>query len=114
MLFELTTGERLFRGETQAHTLRLVQAARIPNPARLVPGYPARLAEIVQRSLERDMTQRYQTADELRAALEQYLVEERVVVSHASVGKLVYRVLKPRRINRTSSCVRRWWLPTAW
>jgi serine/threonine protein kinase len=96
VLFELTTGERLFRGETPAHTLRLVQAARIPNPARLVPGYPARLAEIVQRSLEREMTQRYQTADELRAALEQYLVEERVVVSHASVGKLVYRVLKPR------------------
>jgi serine/threonine protein kinase len=96
VLFELTTGERLFRGETPAHTLRLVQAARIPNPARLVPGYPARLAEVVQRSLERDMNQRYQTADELRAALEQYLVEERVVVSHASVGKLVYRVLKPR------------------
>jgi serine/threonine protein kinase len=96
VLFELTTGERLFRGETPAHTLRLVQAARIPNPARLVPGYPARLAEIVQRSLERDVNQRYQTADELRAALEQYLVEQRVVVSHASVGKLVYRVLKPR------------------
>jgi serine/threonine protein kinase len=96
VLFELTTGERLFRGETPAHTLRLVQAARIPNPARLVPGYPARLAEIVQHSLERDVNQRYQTADELRVALEQYLVEERVVVSHASVGKLVYRVLKPR------------------
>lgn len=96
VLFELTTGERLFRGETPAHTLRLVQAARIPNPARLVPGYPERLAAIVQRSLERDVSQRYQTADELRVALEQYLVEERVMVSHASVGKLVYRVLKPR------------------
>ena len=96
VLFELTTGERLFRGETPAHTLRLVQAARIPNPARLVPGYPPRLAEIVQRALERDVSQRYQTADELRAALEAYLVEERVMVSHASVGKLVYRVLKPR------------------
>ena len=96
VLFELTTGERLFKGELPAHTLRLVQAARIPHPARLLPDYPERLAPIVLKALERDRHQRYQTADELRAALEHFLVEGRTLISHAAVGKLVQKVLRPR------------------
>jgi serine/threonine-protein kinase len=96
VLFELTTGERLFKGELPAHTLRLVQAARIPHPARFVQDYPERLAPIVLRALERDRKARYQTAEELCQALEHFLVTERMLVSHASVGKLVQKVLRSR------------------
>src|SRR6185369_3052593 len=96
VLFELTTGERLFKGELPAHTLRLVQAARIPHPGRLVPDYPERLVPIVMRALERDRKTRYQTAEELCLALEQFLVTERLLISHASVGKLVQKVLRTR------------------
>jgi serine/threonine protein kinase len=96
VLFELTTGERLFRAESPQQTLRLVTSSRIPNPTRLVPEYPPALADIVQRALEREASARYQTAEELRAALEGYLVAERTLVSHASVGKLVAKVLGPR------------------
>jgi hypothetical protein len=96
VLFELTTGERLFRGELPAHTLRLVQTARIPNPMKILPDYPARLAPIVEKALERDRSKRFQTSDELRAALEHFLVEERMLVSHAAVGKMTYRVLEAR------------------
>ncbi|HEX5098287.1 MAG TPA: serine/threonine-protein kinase [Polyangiaceae bacterium] len=96
VLFELTTGERLFKGELPAHTLRLVQAARIPHPGRLVPDYPERLVPIVMRALERDRKTRYQTAEELCQALEQFLVTERLLISHAAVGKLVQKVLRPR------------------
>jgi serine/threonine protein kinase len=35
VLYELTTGERLFQGETPAHTLRMVSQGRVPNPARI-------------------------------------------------------------------------------
>ncbi|HEY3496754.1 MAG TPA: serine/threonine-protein kinase [Polyangiaceae bacterium] len=96
VLFELTTGERLFKGETPAQTLRLVSAARVPTPQRINPEFPERLGPIVQKALARDVTQRYQTADELRQALEHYLVEQRTMVAHAAVGKLIYRVLQPR------------------
>jgi serine/threonine protein kinase len=96
VLFELTTGERLFRGETQAHTLNLVRQARIPNPRQLLPDYPEGLVPIVHKALARDRNQRFQTAEEMRLALEQYLVGERVAVSHAAVGKLVRKVLLPR------------------
>src|SRR5262249_49766639 len=73
-----------------------VQTARIPNPMRVMADYPERLAPIVLKALERDQTQRYQTAEELRLALEHFLVEERMLVSHAAVGKLVHKVLEPR------------------
>jgi serine/threonine-protein kinase len=96
VLYELTTGERLFRGENPAHTLALVTSGKVPDPRRVRPDYPARLAQITMRALERDPARRFQTAEELREALEHYLIEERVMVSHSSVAQLVRRVLGPR------------------
>ncbi len=96
VLFELTTGERLFRGENAAHTLALVTAAEIPDPRSFHSDYPARLAEITLRALHRDPAKRYQTAKELRDALDRYLIEERVMVSHAGVAQLVRRVIGAR------------------
>jgi len=96
VLWELTTGERLFQGELPAHTLRLAQAARIPNPQRVQAEYPARLVPIVLKALEKDRRARFQTAEELGYALEQFLVEERTLVSHPAVGKLVAKVLRKR------------------
>jgi serine/threonine-protein kinase len=96
VLFELTTGERLFRGESPAHTLSLVTSGRVPDPRRVLADYPPKLAEITLRALQRDPKRRFQTADDLRDALERYLVEERVLVSHSSVAQLVRRILAPR------------------
>lgn len=96
VLFELLTGERLFRGENAAHSLELVKKGKIPNPAELNPKLSPQLVAIVSKSLERDLRKRYQTARELAEALERCLVEERVLVSHASVGQLVRRVLGSR------------------
>jgi len=96
VLFELTTGERLFRGDDPAHTLELVKNGRIPSPKEIYPQCPDRLALIIKRALARNVNDRYQTADEFRDALEQYLKEERILVSHAGVGQLVKRVLGGR------------------
>jgi eukaryotic-like serine/threonine-protein kinase len=96
VLFELVTGERLFRGENAAHSLELVKKSKIPNPAELNPRLSPQLVSIVQKSLERDLNRRFQTAQHMSEALERYLVEDRVLVSHASVGQLVRRVLGSR------------------
>jgi eukaryotic-like serine/threonine-protein kinase len=96
VLYELTTGERLFRGDDPAHTLELVKNGRIPPPKEVYPKYPDALAVVVKRALARNMNDRFQTADELRDALEHYLKEARVMVSHAGVGQLVKRVLGSR------------------
>jgi serine/threonine protein kinase len=96
VLFELTTGERLFRGDDPAHTLELVKNGRVPAPNEIYAKYPDGLAAVVKRALARDITERFQTAAEFRDALEHFLKDERIMVSHAGVGQLVKRVLGSR------------------
>jgi serine/threonine-protein kinase len=100
VLFELTTGERLFKGNDPKHTLELVATGKIPKPSEIYPKYPAELELIVLRALERDLDRRYQTADEMREALERYLVDARIMVSRASVAQLLKKVLGTRLLQQ--------------
>ncbi|HEY3667538.1 MAG TPA: serine/threonine-protein kinase [Polyangiaceae bacterium] len=100
VLFELTTGERLFRGDDPAQTIELVKNGRIPAPNEIYPKYPDGLAAIVKRALSRNVNERFQTAAEFRDALERYLKDERIMISHAGVGQLVKRVLGSRIENQ--------------
>jgi len=96
VLFELTTGFRLFRGKDSRHTIELVRQARIPRPTQIMNGYPKELEAVVLKALQRDLALRFQSAEEFKNALEQYLRTERIVVPPAGVGGLVKRVLGGR------------------
>jgi serine/threonine-protein kinase len=96
VLFELTTGFRLFRGKDSRHTIELVRQARIPRPTQIMNGYPKELEAVVLKALQRDLALRFQSAEEFKSALEQYLRSERIVVPPAGVGGLVKRVLGGR------------------
>ncbi|HVW24588.1 MAG TPA: serine/threonine-protein kinase [Polyangiaceae bacterium] len=96
VLFELTTGYRLFRGRDDRHTLELVTWGKIPRPSQVISRYPDQLESIVMRALDRDIERRFQTAEEFRDALESYLVEERILVPAAGVKGLLKRVLGSR------------------
>ena len=70
VLFEMATGKRAFRGDTgpELHAAILNQT---PASARkLNPKVPAKLDEIIRKSLEKKREQRYQSAAELRSDLE--------------------------------------------
>src|SRR5678816_3032143 len=84
VLFELVTGERLFRGENAAHSLELVKKGKIPNPAELNPKLSQKLVAVVQKSLERFAHLLSGLEALAHVALERFLVEDRVMVSHAS------------------------------
>ncbi len=96
VLFELTTGEQLFKGRDPAHTLSLVRYGTIPRPTQLFPRFPLALEEIVLRALDRDPDRRFQTAAEFEQALSRYLYEERILVSHTAVAQLLHRVIGAR------------------
>jgi serine/threonine-protein kinase len=96
VLFELTTGFRLFRGRDSRHTIELVRQARIPRPTQIMNGYPKELEAVVLKALQRDLALRFQSADEFKNALEEFLRNERIVVAPAGVGGLVKRVLGGR------------------
>jgi eukaryotic-like serine/threonine-protein kinase len=96
VLFELTTSRRLFRGDTDIETLKLVISSRVPPPTTLDPKYPPELEHIVMRSLQRDPQARYQTAAELESDLRKYLKSQRIVVAQSGIAGLLKRVVGER------------------
>ena len=106
ILYEITTGNRLFRGKDPRSTCELVASGPIAGPSSMVEGYPRALDAIVMKALERNRRRRYQSAEEFRLALEGFLVEERVVVPAAGVQGLVQRVLGGRIVARRKQIAR--------
>jgi serine/threonine protein kinase len=65
VLFELTTGVRLFQRGGQYAVIEAICKEPIPKPSTLDPQYPPALEAIVMRALERDPDARYQTAEQI-------------------------------------------------
>jgi serine/threonine-protein kinase len=105
VLFELTTSRRLFRGESDIETLKLVISSRVPPPTTLDPKYPPELERIVMRALQRDPQARYQTAQELEGDLRAYLKAKRIVVAQSGIAGLLKRVVG-QRIEQRRRAVR--------
>jgi len=89
VLWETTTGQRLFREPTDAETSANVMEKPVPAPSSLVPGYPTDLEEVVLWSLERDPDRRPATAAVLAEALGICLDIAGPRGSHAQVMRLV-------------------------
>jgi eukaryotic-like serine/threonine-protein kinase len=73
VLWELTTGQRLFRMDSDLETLEKVQACQVTPPSALVDGFPPDLEAIVLKALAQDREKRYQTAREFSRALQQFM-----------------------------------------
>ena len=69
VLYEMTTGRPAFSGSTSAVIFDAVLNRDPVPPARLNPGLPAELEQIISKALEKDREMRYQTAADLRADL---------------------------------------------
>jgi len=70
IFWEMLTGESLFQGNNDAHTLEKVRRCQIPDPER--PGqepYPADLRAVVARMLARDPQDRFPTTAAASAAM---------------------------------------------
>jgi serine/threonine-protein kinase len=69
VLWELLTGQRLFRGQTPQETISNVVHAPIAAPSEVEPESPPELDPVVLRALSRDARDRHATARELIAAI---------------------------------------------
>jgi serine/threonine-protein kinase len=81
MLFELTTGRRLFKAKSDYETLRLICERDYPRPTQVRPGYPPALEAIVMRALEKDPNVRYQNARDMQSDLEGFIREHKIAAS---------------------------------
>lgn len=86
ILYELTTGRRLFRGNDIEIMTAIVERDVMP-PSRHVPNYPSELEQIVLHALQRDRSKRTVSAAHMTIALEQFCMRQglasgALVVSH--------------------------------
>jgi serine/threonine protein kinase len=72
-LYEMITNRRLFAGENDIETLKLVGRASVPPPSAIVEDAPDELEIVAMRALEREPDDRYQNASEMGEALDAYL-----------------------------------------
>jgi eukaryotic-like serine/threonine-protein kinase len=77
VLWEMLAGRRLFRGASDAETLRNVTESEVVPPSSLRPDVPAALDFVVMRALERDPDRRYPSGQAMADDLEDVLTEAR-------------------------------------
>lgn len=100
VIWEITTGRRLFRMDNDLDTLERVQACIVPSPSSIVPHYPVELESIVMRALAKDKNRRFQTARELSRALQQYLMKTGQFIGADEIGGYMKQVLADRYEKR--------------
>lgn len=71
VLYELTTGRRLFRG-SDIEIMTAVVEKDVPHPSSWLPEYPGELEQIVMGALERDRSRRTASAAHVGRALDQF------------------------------------------
>jgi len=95
LLWEMLTGEQLFRRDTAEATLEAVADAEIVSPASINPKVPPQLDVICLRALQRNEADRFATAVEFSTALNRYLYSREAHETAAKLSKLVARHCPP-------------------
>ena len=100
MLWEILAGQRLFLGDTDFQTVKKVQAAVVPSISQINKKVPPELERIINRSLARDPTTRYQTAHDLGMDLSKFMFKFGVPVSTFDIARLVQGAMRERQRTR--------------
>jgi eukaryotic-like serine/threonine-protein kinase len=73
LLWEALTGTRLFKADTEAGAINLTLKGEIPSVGSIRLGVPLALELVLARALQRDPARRFQTAGDMREALEAWM-----------------------------------------
>ena len=96
VLWELTTGQRLFRMESDLDTLAKVQECNVPRPSSIVRGYPIDLEKIVMKALSKNRGERFKTARELSRALQSLLMRRGLFIASDEVAAYMKQIFDDR------------------
>ncbi|MEO0322011.1 MAG: serine/threonine-protein kinase [Myxococcota bacterium] len=88
-LWECLAGRRLFKGKSEVATLHESLTKEIPEIVDYAGEVPRELEEIAFKALQRDMGERYPSAEAMRADLEDWLAEQSHEGSRARLGAWV-------------------------
>jgi len=96
VLWEQLTGRRLFKGENDLATQRLVRACQVPAPSSVEPSVPTGLDPITLKALSKDPKDRYQDAAELRNALEDFALQNAIPASSSQLAAFMQELYAER------------------
>jgi serine/threonine-protein kinase len=96
VLWELTTGQRLFRMENDLDTLAKVQECNVPRPSTIVRGYPIDLEKIVMKALAKNKNERYRTSREFSRALQSLLMRRGLFIASDEVASYMASIFADR------------------
>jgi serine/threonine-protein kinase len=100
ILWEMLAAKRLFLGDTDFATVKLVQQAMIPSLSKANPRIPVDLERIVNKALARDPAQRFQTAREVAISLNEFLYRYGKAVGSFKIATLVQSTIKAKQRAR--------------
>jgi hypothetical protein len=86
LLYELCTGKRLFKHESELMILEMITKRSVVPPSQVAPGISSRLEEVIMTALEKPVESRFQTAQDMQIALEDYLREEERSATNADIA----------------------------
>ncbi|MDP2343947.1 MAG: serine/threonine-protein kinase [Deltaproteobacteria bacterium] len=105
VLYELLTGERAFKGDTDFALLEKVRRVEVTPPKQLRPDLPKELERIVMKALGKEASDRYAWASVLASDLDRFLSDQGISTSREELGAFVRRTFRDehaeeiRRLN---------------
>jgi serine/threonine-protein kinase len=97
ILYELTTGRRLFKHDNEIVVLKMVAEADVPLPRMVDPGYPAGLERIVMKAMARNPDQRYASARDFQTDVQEFAVPMRLMMSLGQAGEYLANLFADER-----------------
>lgn len=108
LLYELCTGKRLFKHESELMILDMITKRDVAPPSQFMRGISANLDAVIMRALQKSQESRYQTAQEMQIALEDYLRDEEHPATNAEVAEYMRslfedKIEEKRRLREEAS-----------
>jgi serine/threonine protein kinase len=96
ILYETTTGTRLFKRHNELATLQAIIKCEVVLPSEALPGYPPDLEEVLLKSLAKNPDERYGDAAEFSAALYDFLHTSELYVEREVIAGFMADLFKER------------------
>ncbi|HHH11975.1 MAG TPA: serine/threonine protein kinase, partial [Sorangium sp.] len=90
VLYELTTGRRMFKGKDDYAVVYQLAHGDLPRPSAARSDYDPQLERILMRALSRDRERRYDSAQAFQEALEDYARDHKLSLSSLGVARFMH------------------------
>jgi serine/threonine protein kinase len=92
VLYELATTTRLFKGDSDYLMMDAIVNGKVPLPRVKRPDLPNELSSIIMRALSVDPARRYQTAEDMRVALDQFAIKANLTSAGSALATYVHKL----------------------